>query len=160
MPEDHPMLLVVGQIASQWAHIEHVLDMIIWKLAGAEAKTCACVTAQLAGPYARFRAIISLANVVGLDEKLVSRITKLSYKTQERSDKRNRIIHDPWYSELNTKSPAQFKSVPFKNYDFGLQKSEAEYLEKAIKEGKETFNEVTELRDAILNALAPSIGRP
>lgn len=149
MPDDHPMLSVVGQIASQWAHIEHVLDTIIWSLAGAEPKTCACITAQLAGPYARFRAIISLANVLGLDAKLVTRITDLSYKIQGKSEKRNRVVHDPWYSDVSMEvnctdknedestpgtdghsietklksSPAQFKSVPFKHYNFGLQKN-------------------------------------
>jgi hypothetical protein len=183
MPDDHPMLAVVGQIASQWAHIEHVLDTIIWKLVGAEPKTCACITAQLAGPYARFKTIISLANILGLDAKTVKRITELQYKIQERAEKRHRIVHDPWYSDVSIRttrsdsdgattetsddniaaklkpSPAQFKSVPFKNYDFGLQKSEVEYLEKAIEEGKQTFDRVNELRDAIMDAIESSNGR-
>lgn len=160
MPDDHPMLLVVGQIASQWAHIEHVLDMIIWRLASVEPRKGACITAQLNGPYARFRAILSLANVMGLDRKLIKRIHTLSNEVQGKAEKRHRVVHDPWYSEMNTKSPAQFKSVPFGRYNFGLEASEAQNLDQAIKEGKEAFIQVTELHNAVVNILAASTGRP
>ena len=72
MPDDHPMLAVVGQIANQWAHIEHTLDMIIWRLAEVEEKKGSCITAQLVGSYPRFKAIISLATIRGCDHDELS----------------------------------------------------------------------------------------
>ena len=30
----HPIYQMVGQVASEWAHLEHLLDELIWRLAG------------------------------------------------------------------------------------------------------------------------------
>jgi hypothetical protein len=42
------------------AHLEHVLDLIIWDLAGIDASRVACITAQLIGSRPRYQAIILL----------------------------------------------------------------------------------------------------
>jgi hypothetical protein len=106
MPDNHPMLSVIGQIANQWAHIEHTLDTIVWRLAEVEPKKGSCITAQLTGSYPRFKAIISLATIRGLDKQLISDITQMMNRMQGKTDKRNRIVHDAWYAEVTTNKPA------------------------------------------------------
>jgi hypothetical protein len=78
MPENHPMLSIIGQVANQWAHIEHILDLIIWDLSGLEpSKGALSITAQLLGSQARFKTIISLAPTRRLSKAIITRTTKL-----------------------------------------------------------------------------------
>jgi hypothetical protein len=128
MPDGHPMLSIVGQIVNQWAHVEHVLDTIIWRLAEVEPKKGSCITAQLTGSYPRFKAIISLATIRGFDKQLIRDITRMMNDTHATTEKRNRAVHDSWYAEVNTNKPSQYKSTPFKDYSFGLQPSDAQEL--------------------------------
>src|SRR5262245_35059281 len=30
LPEEHPFYALVGRVASEWAHLEHILDTTIW----------------------------------------------------------------------------------------------------------------------------------
>ena len=55
-----PIYSLVGQVASSWAHIDHLLDILIWQLADVDAQAGACITAQISGAYGRFRAVIAL----------------------------------------------------------------------------------------------------
>ena len=84
LPEDHPMLSIIGQVANQWAHIEHVLDLIIWDLSGMGPREGAwCITAKLVGPRTRFKTIISLAHQFGLSGEIIKRTTDLMNSTEE-----------------------------------------------------------------------------
>jgi hypothetical protein len=49
LPPDHPLYARIGRVASEWAHIEHILDLIIWKLANIHDKQGACITSQILG---------------------------------------------------------------------------------------------------------------
>jgi hypothetical protein len=153
MADDHPMLAVVGQIVNQWAHIEHVLDTIIWRLADVEAKKGSCITAQLTGSFPRFKAIISLATIRGLDGKMISDMTQMMFRMQGKTDKRNRVVHDAWYAEATTNKASQYKSTPFKDYSFGLQESDDKEIKETIDESKRALEEVNKLQEQITNLL-------
>jgi hypothetical protein len=112
MPDNHPMLAIVGQIANQWAHIEHVLDTIIWRLAEVEAEKGSCITAQLTGAYPRFKAIISLATIRKMEKTLISDLTEMMNKMQGKAEKRNRAVHDAWYAESNKWKAGAIQKYP------------------------------------------------
>jgi hypothetical protein len=59
LPSDHRVYTLIGNVASEWSHLEHTLDLIIWDLAHIDAEKGACVTAQIIGATPRFRAIIT-----------------------------------------------------------------------------------------------------
>jgi hypothetical protein len=63
-----PYCLMVGRISTLWAGFENDLDQLIAELANVEAAAGACLTAQMIGPGARFRAIIALIRFRGLDK--------------------------------------------------------------------------------------------
>lgn len=155
MPDNHPMLSVVGQIANQWAHIEHTLDTIVWRLAEVEPKKGSCITAQLTGSHPRFKAIISLATIRGFDKQLIADIIVMMNRMQGKTDKRNRAVHDAWYSEVTTNKPSQYKSTPFKDYSFGLQEADAQELSETIRESREAFEEVSNLYRRFDDLLPP-----
>jgi hypothetical protein len=100
---------------------------------------------QRTGSFPRFKAIISLATIRGLDKQLIAYVTEMMNRMQGKTDKRNRAVHDAWYSEITTNKPSQYKSTPFKDYSFGLQESDAQELSETIKESKEAFKEVSDL---------------
>src|SRR5690348_14772918 len=61
-PRGHPVYELVGKVAASWSHLEHTLDLIIWRLAGVEPDRGACITSQMVGATSRYKAIISLLN--------------------------------------------------------------------------------------------------
>ena len=36
LPDNHPAYSLIGRVAAEWARLEHILDTIIWELAGLE----------------------------------------------------------------------------------------------------------------------------
>jgi hypothetical protein len=42
LPDDHPVYNLLGRLASDWSHVEHTLDTIIWALARIEPEAGAC----------------------------------------------------------------------------------------------------------------------
>jgi hypothetical protein len=50
-PPEHPIYSLIGQVAASWAHIDHLLDIMIWQLADVDAQAGACITAQIGGTY-------------------------------------------------------------------------------------------------------------
>jgi hypothetical protein len=145
-PPDHPIYALVGQVASGFAHLEHILDLIIWDLTGGDVQSVACVTAQINGPRSRYVAIEALLNrrnLVGL----AAEVEKLKQQTYNASDKRNRIVHDPWYvTDDQAKLTKQFKSTPTKDGKFGICDVDLKELEALIKTADELANKAEGLR--------------
>jgi len=144
---DHPIYAYVGRIASDWAHVEHTLDLIIWELAGIDPAMGACITAQMNGVYSRCKAIIAQLKLweKGTDTSLASLInatTDIMNKQSQPGDKRNRVVHYPWYVYTGTQKTAQFKAMPHKDYRYGLHQVDKEELEQAL-ESIQKFSERT-----------------
>src|SRR5215472_535103 len=84
-PPDHPIYSLVGQVASSWAHIDHLLDILIWQLADVDPQAGSCITAQIGGTFGRFKGVIALLKFhqqrTNKDLKsLIDKATELSNK--------------------------------------------------------------------------------
>jgi hypothetical protein len=77
IPEHHPALHLIGQVASEWALLEHTLDQIIWSLANVQRDLGACVTGQIVGATPRFNAIIALSTRRMADKAAIGRVREL-----------------------------------------------------------------------------------
>jgi hypothetical protein len=73
LPADHPFYSVIGQVSSEWAHLEHALDLTLWDLGDIEPISGSCLTAQIMGVSARLRELLQ--------------------KSYGVTEKRNRIVH-------------------------------------------------------------------
>jgi hypothetical protein len=51
---------LLSQMASDWSHVEHTLDTIIWQLAGVDAEAAVCILSQISGAYNWYKAIVAL----------------------------------------------------------------------------------------------------
>ena len=121
LPEDHPFYARVGLVASEWAHFEHILDLIIWRLAEVDDRRGACITAQIMGAGGRCKAISTLAGNEGLPNTLIKRVRKLMSDSYPVADLRARLVHDPWYKVTGADSPGQFRSMAFSDHRYGVQ---------------------------------------
>lgn len=119
LPDDHPMQRLIGRVATEWANLEHSLDIVIWSLLGGSKRAAACVTSQLMGATPRFRSVIALVKMSLLDDEmkkeLIQHFERLLNKTYGVADKRNRIIHDPWFTFDGTQDAAQWAAISHKS---------------------------------------------
>jgi hypothetical protein len=160
-PDDRPIYAKVGKVASDWAHVEHALDVIIWELSGIESQKGAAITAQLMGVFPRFKAILALLAQPALVNRknlrtVINRTTDLMNKSSGPGDKRNRIVHDPWYAYTASGKTAQFKAMPHKDHRYGIQLVDSEVLDDALRSIKEFSGRVEELKKEISSLLSDS----
>ncbi len=169
-PPDHTIYALVGQVASEWAHLEHFLDLIIWELAGVPDREGACITAQLMGASPRYRTIIAQLTLRSKQhpkfERFITKVNSLNGQTYDPQERRNRIIHDPWYVTFDdgpglltavlSEKPGQFKSMPAKDLRFGIEDVDLNDIGKTLTDIKLLAEKVGKLRSEILDEIAAS----
>lgn len=159
---DNPVYSLIGQVASNWSHIEHTLDLVIWELADIDPEAGACITAQMMGAFARFKAIIALLTFhqrrTNKDLKgLIDKATELSQKANVPGEQRNRTVHDPWYDFPSSEDhTAQFKAMPQKDLRYGIHPVDLTALKTALADIEKFSERVTAFRQSVLDALVTS----
>jgi hypothetical protein len=156
LPEDHPLYTDIGRVAAQWAHLEHLLDLIIWDLASIRHEKGACITGQLIGASPRYYAIIALAMTHGIKQQTIDIIQELMRKTINLSEERNRIVHDAWYLESPSGKTFQFRSMPRKDPAYGFKEIESAKIAYILERIQRRIDSVSNLRSTILDELQPS----
>lgn len=158
-PPEHPIYSLIGQVSSSWAHIDHLLDILIWQLADVDAQAGACITAQIAGTYGRFMAVIALLTFHQQRtnknlKKLIDKATELSQKANISGETRHRTVHDPWYEYPSTgDQTAQFRAMPRKDLRYGIEPVELEKIKGGLEEIKKFSDRVKAFRDDVLATL-------
>jgi hypothetical protein len=163
--KDHEIYSLVGRVASDWAHVEHTLDLIIWELARIKGDEGACITAQLTGVAPRCKTIIAQLTLFGRTshvdtQSAIKRTTDIMNKSSGPGDKRNRIVHDPWYVYTQSNATAQFKAMPPKDLRYGIHPVDRNDIEAALKEIGEFSARVSALKIEISAMLETSRGKP
>jgi hypothetical protein len=121
LPAQHPFYALVGQVASEWAHLEHILDVIIWTMVSSvDRVTIACVTSQIMGVGPRCKVILNLCKLKNVTMELKP-IRTLMGDSFTVADMRARFVHDPWYMELDSQQPSQFRAMPYSDPRYGFQ---------------------------------------
>jgi len=159
LPKEHPLYAMVGRVASEWSHVEHRLDTVIWALSGTTNEQAACITSQIMGIPSRCNAITTLGRLLGISNSTITLVTKLKGQSFQIVDERNRIIHDPWYMEYPAGMAAQFKAMPMKGTHFGLKPITAEEVNSTIQSIKGLRDKATEVRKAVLSELKALRGK-
>ena len=134
LPADHPFYAQIGRVASELAHLEHMLDLIIWDLIGGDQRLLACITSQIMGVGPRCKAIAGLAAAKHVDDALIKPIRKIMSDSYGLADRRNRVIHDPWYLEHSSDTPGQFRAMPYSDPRYGIQDISKEEIDGLLAE--------------------------
>jgi hypothetical protein len=153
LPEEHPFYALIGRVASEWAHLEHILDTTIWGLLGANEELAACVTSQIMGIGPRCKAILTLGFARNLHEKILAPFRKLMNDSYSTADCRARFVHDPWFVQAGTEGASQFRAMPYVDMRFGKQDIDKREVETTIKKIRDLQNRASELRKNVLSAL-------
>ncbi len=157
LPDGHPIFAMVGLVASEFARLEHTLDETIWDLAGLESPRGASITAQLMGVGPRCLTIIALHAQRGLPEETRRRkISSFMDQAHRLSDKRNRLIHDPWFLDTGTNSASQLKSMPRKELIYEYKIVTADYVTEVISEIRQFIARAIALHEQVLSELRTS----
>lgn len=157
LPPKHAFYEIIGRVASEGAQLEHLLDEIIWENSGTDKETAACITSQLMGAPSRYHAVELLCLRFGLSEDLRKLIRTLEGQTSAVAEARNRIVHDAWYVEEDTKEASQFRAMPYKKPNqgkFGLVPIDQAEIDKTIAEYHRLQKEIGVVRTCIQTELA------
>jgi hypothetical protein len=160
LPDTHPFYAAVGRIASEWSHLEHELDLTIWKLAKVGAKAGACITSQIMGVGPRCKAILTLGTMRGLSPKLRKKYRTLMGESYAVADDRARAIHDPWYGELYSGQAAQFRAMPYSDPRFGIMDISESDLDQTLKNIRKLQLRARALMTEVEAELGTSRGKP
>ena len=163
LPEEHPFFSVIGRIAAEWAQFEHTLDMTIWLLVNKrDNRLMSCLTAQIQGAQSKCQVIEALLNVKELSPALREATKKLLHKLHVPQSARNRIVHDPWLTEIDASSGsakegkiARYKKMAKDERRFGPEPVSQAEIEKTIEDIKEIRTRAEKLRADVEAALPP-----
>ena len=133
LPEDHEFYKNVGRVASEWSHLEHILDLTIWKLSGMPENVSACITSQIMGVPGRCNAVMNLARLREVTEKELQPYRSLKGDSYTISELRNRVVHDAWYAQMPAGTPMQFKAMPFSDPQHGYKEVSQSEIDYAIE---------------------------
>jgi hypothetical protein len=95
-PDTEAHLLELGRVANAWAHLEFLMDTLIWDLAEVQQMLGACITVQMMGSGNRLRALMSLLLLREAPKEIVDRLERFTSSNHGMQQKRNRIVHDTW----------------------------------------------------------------
>jgi hypothetical protein len=160
LPSGHQIFSLVGETSSEFARLEHILDTVIWKLAGTEPALTACVTAQLIGIRPRCLTITALCVFYELPNAIIKKIATFSGRTSPVSDARNRLIHDPWFLQEKNSGSLQFRAMPKEQRIYGYVAVSQDDIKSLLAKVKQAISDAERLRDSIFAALPTSDEMP
>ncbi len=156
VPEQHPVHSLIGRIAAIWAEVEHRLDRIIWEVAKLEYFVGPCLTGQIMGSFGKITTIHALCLArKPVNEDALKQIKTLTQKLRGAQDRRNRILHDPWFiiTEVTTEGhpqvTSQYKSMARGENLVGFHPVDEAYLLETIATFNRRLADIAELRQTL-----------
>ena len=145
-----------GQVASSWAALEYMIDQAIWKLAGIEEKSGACLTAQFSSIHSRMRALIALIELRGGNKGLIKEANIFSRDATPVALNRNRIVHSPLILNTDMSEVQRINIHADKSLLFEVKNSDIEHAKKTVNATGDLMIQFGALRQNIEDALLPS----
>lgn len=147
----------IARIASLWARLEYDLNVVIWKLADVRPALGACMTAQMYTFSAKLNALLSLAKLRQVDEKLIKKINCFSKDFRDALETRNRTLHDLWLNDrLAPGNMGRLRITADKTLKFFVESVPLPELRNDLLVVEKRIYEFAEIRVAIEAAL-PSL---
>ena len=114
----------------------------------------ACITAQIAQPVARYKALIALVHLRGGDPELLTALNKFSRKAEALGRQRNRFVHDVW-SAKHDGTIERLNVTADRELQFGQVSTPIEDLEKLRQKIFAALHEYGALHERIEDELPP-----
>ena len=136
-------------------NVEHILDMVIWELAGLDQMTGSCMTAPQFTYRARVNMIMALVARNRMSPNAVGLAKALKKMVANNAHIRNNYIHNAWYIEEKNGGPpvaGQLFSFSFGNPHFGFKPVDMNQFENDIA----TLTGIAANASELAGALLPS----
>jgi hypothetical protein len=144
---------IVGRVASDWAMLELLVNDCNWALAGVSYGFGAAITAQIYTLDGRLKALAAILHL-RKEEGLATKINAFSKKARGASEKRNRMVHDTWWSadgEAKQVVITADRKLHFAIEDRDIAKARADH--KVIEDVISEFSSIREFIRARLPSL-------
>ena len=94
-PLSPDLYMLVGNIASDWATLEYLVNDCIWTAAQVDQQLGACITAQIFSLPPKLDALVLLLRARGASQKTMRALNDFIQDLRGPTELRNRAIHDP-----------------------------------------------------------------
>jgi len=105
----------VGKVAAFWSEFERQLQMTVWKLAGIDAFSGACITSRIDSSAKLLEAIISLLQLKGVAAQDLEPLRAFCEEAADLQRERDRIVNDPWSFRIVDAFPHRKEVERYKN---------------------------------------------
>lgn len=147
---DHAV--AIANAIAAWARFEYEIDEFIWELACLEPEQGACLTAQFQTVATRFNAFIALARVQKITEQHVKRINSMRARSDALAEKRNRLVHDPWFYGYYTKENYRLQRTAKATLVHRYELVTAKEIEEIQGQIEKLLNDFRDVRTDVLHA--------
>jgi hypothetical protein len=86
---------LVGNIASDWALLEYLVNQCIWRAALLDEQLGACITSKIFSFQSRLEALVLLLRAREVSPNLLRDVNIFLRDARQITDARNRAVHDP-----------------------------------------------------------------
>jgi hypothetical protein len=128
------------------------MNECIWDLAGVWPALGACITAQIFNIDGRLRALLALLKFRRASQTSIDAVNRFAEEVRGPSEKRNRIIHDPWGIRPDG-IPTRLHITANKKLRFDFVVADIPQLQKDMETIKQCVAGFVAIRKTILDEL-------
>ena len=111
----------------------------------------ACLTAQFSSVAGRFNELLEVARLEKVSEVDLRHMNKIKDKALAMADRRNRIVHDPWYSGYPSNKHYRLQKTAKARLDFAYKPMPLDELTKFHTEIADLSEEFSKCRSEVLH---------
>jgi hypothetical protein len=157
LPTNHPIHSLVGQVVVKWSEIDHALDRTISHLLNLDPRTGSSLRGQIQQTTGKIAAVVALCQQLKVDQALIADLNNQKIiEVQPCIDRRNRIIHDPWFVEEPNETIKQLRGMAQSVNKFGYHAVDEKYLDDTLKMMKQCIDNMSACLQKIISALTPA----
>jgi hypothetical protein len=155
LPDSH--YAAIGKVAANWAAFERLMESALWVLAGVGDYPGACLTSQIPNMARRFDALLALARLKNVDEKIIKKLQQFSHESQTLNLQRNRIIHDAWHWNFATQRALRLELSAAKRLTLGLVETPEAAVMGIAEEIANHIDRFDKIIDEVFSAASPPL---
>lgn len=100
--------------------------------------------------HSRFHTLIAIATLQKVEKSLIDKLNVLSGKSHSISDRRNQIVHDPWFHSFESHKHYRLNKTAKSKLDFEYKHVPEEEVETFRLDVRHLTNEFSDIKSSIL----------
>ncbi|HTV45167.1 MAG TPA: hypothetical protein VMF05_07605 [Stellaceae bacterium] len=147
----------IGRVAANWALFEATIDDQSIELSGIPYEIGICFASQIMGSRSKLENFIALVKHLGIPEHFTGKLENFARTVTNLSEKRNRVVHDPWILSKPAK-PQRYETTARRKLRIKLIEVPTEDIIKLAHNIEGVIFGFLDLVDSIRKSLPPQTG--